>query len=79
MTEIEFIKWAILALFGGLVWFLKRTVDTADSRIKALETDLQLVKNEYLHKNDFREFKTELRSMFEEIRKDLRQINHKPE
>lgn len=77
MAEIELIKWAVFAVFGGFTWFLKRTLDMAETRIKTLETELALVKNDYLHKNDFREFKTELRSMFEEIRTDIRELTHK--
>ncbi len=77
MTEIEIIKWAVFAIFGGFIWFIKRTVDSAEARIKQIELDLNIVKNEYLHKNDFREFKSELRNMFEEIRADIRELTHK--
>ena len=77
MAEIEILKWVVFAVFGGFTWFLKRTLDSAEARIKSLEMDLALVKNDYLHKNDFREFKIELRAMFEEIRTDIRELTHK--
>jgi hypothetical protein len=56
---------------------MKRTLDTTELKIAKLEADLSAVKSSYLHKDDFREFKNELKSMFEEIRADIRQINHK--
>lgn len=77
MAEIEVIRWILYAIGAGFIWFLKRTVDSNDARLLKLETELNGVKNSYLHKDDFREFKTELKSMFEEIRADIRQINHK--
>lgn len=74
MSELEFIKWAVLALMSLGGWFMKRTIDRAESRIDALEKANQSIREEYLHKNDFREFKSELRSMFEEIRTDLKAL-----
>jgi hypothetical protein len=63
-----------MACLGGFVWFVKRTVNNAEDNIKHLQNDLQTVKEKYLHKDDFREFKSELRTMFEEIRKDIQQL-----
>ena len=77
MAEIEIIKWIVLAIGSGFIWFLKRTLDESTNRITKLEIDVASVKNAYLHKDDFRDFKTELKSMFEEIRADIREINHK--
>ena len=74
MSELEFSKWAVLALISSGGWFMKRTIDRAESRIDALEKANQNIREEYLHKNDFREFKLELRSMFEEIRTDLKAL-----
>lgn len=74
MSEIEFVKWAIMALIGLGGWFMKRTLDKAESRLDSLEKANQVIREEYLHKNDFRDFKIELRSMFEEIRTDLKAL-----
>ena len=76
MSELEIIRWILYAIGGGFIWFLKRIIDQTDEKLRKLETELQLVKNSYLHKDDFREFKTELKSMFEEIRTDIRQLTH---
>lgn len=74
MSELEFIKWAVLALISIGGWFMKRTIDKAENRIDTLEKANQSIREEYLHKNDFREFKSELRSMFEEIKVDLKAL-----
>jgi hypothetical protein len=74
MSEIEFVKWAALALLGGFQWFIRNMITTTKDDIANLRKELDLVKQNYLHKDDFKEFKTELRSMFEEIKKDIRDL-----
>lgn len=74
MVEAELIKWALLTIMGGFVWFLKRTVDSYESRITRIETEVTTVKSNYLHKDDFKEFKVELKTMFEEIKADIRSL-----
>lgn len=54
---------------GLAVWFLKTT-------ITKLQSDVDMIKKDYLHKDDFKDFKVELRAMFEELRKDIRAMNH---
>lgn len=72
MAELEFVKWGIFSLMGLAVWFMKRTLDSNEQKIKLLEDTVHTIKTEYLHKNDFKEFKLELRGMFEEIKQDIR-------
>lgn len=56
---------------------MKRTIDENEKRISALEKTASDIKQEYLHKDDFKEFKGELRGMFEEIRSDIRSLRDK--
>ena len=79
--EIELLKWLVLSLLGVSTYFLKRTVEQMDQTIKdhkiaytALQVDIQNIKNEYLHKNDFKDFKIELRSMFDDLKKDIKEL-----
>ncbi len=79
--EIELLKWLVLSLLGVSTYFLKRTVEQMDQTIKdhkmahaALQVDVQNIKNEYLHKNDFKDFKIELRSMFDDLKKDIKEL-----
>jgi len=74
MNELEVIRWLLTLTLGGLVWFMKRTLDTAEKNITDLQHGQQEIKEKYLHKDDFREFKQELRGMFEEIKTDIKQL-----
>jgi hypothetical protein len=56
---------------------LKRELSTKDQDIKELKFEVQHIKTNYLHRDDFKEFKTELRSMFEDLRSDIRAIREK--
>lgn len=74
MTESEIVKWVILAALGGFQWFIRNMITSTQTDIANLKKDLDAVKKEYLHKDDFKEFKTELRGMFEEIKQDIRDL-----
>ena len=74
MSEAEVIKWIVTVGLGGLVWFLKRTIDNNDVEVKTLKLEVQSIKEQYLHKTDFKDFKNELRGMFEELRMDIRSM-----
>ena len=71
METIDFIKWGVFAAMGLVLWFFKQNVNQTKEDIKELRTEV----NNRLHKDDFKEFKLELRAMFEEIRQDIRLIN----
>ena len=82
MTEFVTTQWLALGAVSIVMWFLKRTLDKAEERIKAAEEratltdkEVQLIKLDYLHKNEFKDFKAELRGMFEEIRTDIRSLH----
>lgn len=74
MLEAELVKWALFAVLGGFVWFIKRTVDSMDTKITKLETEVSTVKSNYLHKDDFKDFKLELKTMFNELKEDIRSL-----
>lgn len=79
--EIKILEWVIMTIIGGGGYLLKRTVDHQDSRVTLLEKQhlekLQVIseiKQNWVHKEDMKEFKAELRSMFEEIKSDIREL-----
>jgi hypothetical protein len=74
IEQLELFKWLAMAALSGWVWFMKRTLDNTEHKIEELEKRQQKFSEDYLHKNDFKEFKSELRSMFEEIRTDIREL-----
>ena len=78
MTEVEMVKWIVFGMMGLAVWFMKRTLDKNEERLSALEKGMADVKDAYVNKVDFKDFKLELRGMFEEIRQDLRFLHNTP-
>lgn len=74
MTEAEIIKWIVLGLMSVGVWFMKRTLDKTEKDVEEIKSSIQKIKQDYLHKEDFKDFKTELRGMFEEIKSDIRAL-----
>jgi len=74
MAEAEIIKWIVFGLMSIGVWFMKRTIDKVEDDVNDVKRSIQQIKQDYLHKEDFKEFKIELRSMFEEIKTDIRSL-----
>lgn len=72
--EKEVIQWLVFAAFGGVTWFMKRDIDQKDKEVKELKQTVQQIKEQYLHKDDFKDFKNELRGMFDELRLDIRSL-----
>lgn len=75
--EVEIIKWIIMTLGGIVVWFMKNTISDQQTEIKNLKSDIEVIKQEYLPKDDFKEFKRELRDMFTEIKTDIRELKNR--
>jgi len=83
--ELEIVKWIVFSGLGLAIYFLKRTIELNDQKIQDLETTLlavvfeqQHMQQDYLHKNDFKEFKAELKGWFEEMKQDIRALrDHK--
>ena len=69
MNELEIVRWIVISLMGLAVWFFKTT-------LTKLSQDVEMIKKEYLHKEDFKDFKMELRAMFDELKKDIRAMSH---
>lgn len=74
MEEVEFLKWIALAIMGGFTYMLKRELNSKDSDIQSLKNAVDHIKQNYLHRDDFKEFKQELRDMFVDIKEDIRAI-----
>ena len=74
MAEAEIIKWIVVGLMSVGVWFMKRTIDRVEHDVEEVKNNIQKIKQDYLHKEDFKDFKVELRSMFEEIKSDIRAL-----
>lgn len=75
--ELEFVKWAFLAVLGGFTFMIRRELSLKDIELQKLRDDIQYLKDNKVHKDDLREFKMELRSMFDELKQDIRALREK--
>lgn len=75
--EYEVVRWIAFGIMGLSIWFMKRTLDSYDDKFRQQEKDIAEIRKDYLHRDDFKEFKLELRSMFDEIKADIREIKNK--
>lgn len=68
--ELEILKWIIMVLMGVGGWLMRNTIEQTQKDLREMKVEL----DKKLPKDDFREFKTELREMFNEIKMDIREI-----
>ena len=73
---IELLKWVALVALGGFTYMLRRELDQQDDVNKAIKKDIQDLKDTRVHKDDFRELKVELRTWFEDLKKDIREMRN---
>ena len=76
--------WIVKAFVGLLTlvgFFMKRTLNEHEKKFEQIsdtmdriKTDAEHTKVNYLSKDDFREFKQELRGMFDDLKNDIRAL-----
>lgn len=79
MEQLEYINWLFYAIMGGFGYMLKRELNTKDEQIKVLNDAVTEIRRDYLHRDDFKEFKQELRDMFIDIKEDIRSLKARSE
>lgn len=79
--EWQYISLVLTVVLGVGSFLMKRSITENDNKIrdlqvshKELANELANTKQTYLHKDDFKEFKVELRGMFDELRSDIRSL-----
>ena len=77
--EAEVVKWFFMLALGIGGWFMRNMVATVQDDIKAIKQDIDRLKQEKLSKDDFKDFKIELREMFNEIKTDIRELKSGPQ
>jgi 3-dehydroquinate dehydratase len=75
--ETQVAHWFVTGVLAVLVYLVKRTIDSYDATSKEHAKDIAEIRRDYLHRDDFREFKIELRTMFDEIKADIRELKNK--
>jgi hypothetical protein len=83
MLESSIIWWIASGIATFALYLLKRNIDEIDrtlinqeATLLLLRNEIQTIRNDYLHKNDFKEFKIELRVMFDELKSDIKGLRH---
>jgi hypothetical protein len=76
IVDAETVRWIIMGLMGAVMWFWRRSIDESEKQITLLKAEIQVLKDTRLHKDDFREFKVELRSQFEELKLAIKDLKH---
>jgi hypothetical protein len=78
--DAETVRWLLTAagsLITTLGAFILNSMKNDLANVKTenilLRADLESVKREYMHKNDFKEFKVELKEMFQEFKQDIKE------
>jgi hypothetical protein len=74
--ELEIFKWIVMTLGGIVVWFMRKTISDTQEDIQKMKAEMDSMKQKYLHKDDFKEFKADLWNMFNEIKQDIREIKN---
>lgn len=75
MNDFEIIRWAIYGLIAIVLWFLRTTIVKVQSDIESVQKDITSIKTDYVHRNDFKEFKIELRLLFDELKQSIKDIH----
>lgn len=60
MGTTEIIGWIVSALLGIVMMLMKMQTDSAQKRLENVEKQIDMIKEDYFKKEDFREFKQEL-------------------
>lgn len=66
------VTWLIQILLGAIVTGISFWVKTQREDIKALQTQLQKTREDYVHKNDMRELKVEMTHRFDKLEELIR-------
>lgn len=74
-TEADIVKWVVWGAVGIVMWFLRNTITKSQKDIEDLKADNIKIRTDYLHRDDFREFKVELRLMFDELKQSIKEIH----
>lgn len=77
MTELEIIRWGFMIILGAFGYMLKRELVKKDTEVNELKLEIQKIKDTYVHIESFKEFKQDLRQMFNELKEDIKALREK--
>ena len=72
--DIQIVQNIVLVLIGIAGWFMRKTIGDLETKQRLHDEEIKNIQKNYLHRDDFREFKVELTGMFNEIKSDIRAL-----
>lgn len=75
MIDAETVRWALTGILGVIMFLWKRTIDDNKLSVAALQLDVQTLKDTRLHKDDFKDFKMELRTQFQDLKDAIKALS----
>ena len=74
MENINLLQILLTGGIGVMVFFFKRTLEEYDNRLKRQEVEIHDIRERFLSKEDFKEFKLEVKTLLQEIKTDIKQL-----
>lgn len=74
MSEIELLKFLLIGALGVINWFMRKTINKLENNVEELNKEIVEIKVHYLQKEEFTQFRQEIREMFADLRKDIKDI-----
>lgn len=74
MDNLNLLQILLTGGIGVMVFFFKRTLEEYDSRLQHQQEEINHIKEKFLSKDDFKEFKSEIKSLLQEIKTDIKQL-----
>lgn len=74
---VAVILFVLNVLTGVIMYFMKQTYDGLKQTIQVLQSKQDRFTEDYLKKEDFREFKEELWKRFDDLKVEIRTMGHK--
>jgi predicted deacetylase len=76
-TTFQLLLFVAGIVVAGYAWFLKRIINNVERDAEKLQVEVDHIKIHYLNKEEFKEFKNELRGLLLEIRQDIKELGRK--
>lgn len=74
---VAVILFVLNVLTGVIMYFMKQAYDSLKQGLQALQHRQERFTEDYLKKEDFREFKEELWKRFDDLKVEIRTMGHK--
>lgn len=71
--ELTIVSWVVNGLLGLVMFYLRSNMENQREDMKFLKIQLDAVKESYLKKEDFKDFKEELWERLDDVKRDVKE------